>query len=69
MKPVLSSDGQLFDTFSVQNDPHQGDDMSPLLNNFALQYVVMEVQVKWEGWKLNMTEQLLDYAWAKIYVL
>ena len=46
MKPVLSSDGQLFYTFSVQNDPHQGDDLAPLLNNFALQYVVMEVQVK-----------------------
>ena len=46
MKPALSSDGQLLDMFSVQNDPHQGDDFSPLLNNFALRYVVMEVQVK-----------------------
>jgi hypothetical protein len=46
MKPVLSSDGQLFDKFSVQNDLHQGDDLSPLLNNLALQYVGMEVQVK-----------------------
>ena len=46
MKPALRSDGQVFDTFCVQNDPHQGDALSPLLNKFALQCVVMEVQVK-----------------------
>jgi hypothetical protein len=49
MKPVQSSDAQVFDTFSIQNFLHQGDDLSPLFNNFALQYVIMEVQVKWEG--------------------
>jgi hypothetical protein len=49
MKPLQSSDAQMFDAFSFHSFLQQGDDLSPFLNNFALQYVTMEVQVKWEG--------------------
>jgi hypothetical protein len=34
MKPVQSSDAQVFDTFSVQNFLYQGDDLSPIVNTF-----------------------------------
>jgi len=48
----------LSDMFSIKNGLKQGDDLSPLLFNFAVDYAIRRVQVNQDGMKLNGTHQL-----------
>jgi sorting nexin-29 len=48
--------------FPIRNGLKQGDILSPMLFNFALEYAIRRVQVNQDGLKQNGTHQILAYA-------
>jgi hypothetical protein len=52
----------LSDCFPTENGLKQGDALSPLLFNFALEYVIRKVQENQMGLKMNWTHHFLAYA-------
>jgi hypothetical protein len=58
----------------IRNGLEEGDALSPLPFNFALQYAISRDQVNQDGLKSNSTYSLVVYDdevtyWAEVYIL
>ena len=59
---------EVSDRFPIRYGLKQGDALSPLLFNFALEYAIRRGQVNQDGLKVNSTHQLLVYS-DDVYIL
>jgi hypothetical protein len=55
---LVRTSKNLSDIFYIQNDLKQEDALSPLLSNFALEYSIIKVQERQQGFELNRTSTL-----------
>jgi hypothetical protein len=71
MKPIAKiGQGNMSDTFPIQNCPQQDNTLSPLPFNFALEYAIKNVKVTRKD-KLNEAHQLqtnADYVNLFIFI-
>jgi hypothetical protein len=65
MKPVRVGK-HLSDMFPIKNYLKEGDALSPLLFNLAVEYAIRSVQVNRDALKLNGTREFLVYAYDNI---
>jgi hypothetical protein len=56
------ADENLSVMFQIRNGLKQGDALSRILLNYALEYAIRRVQLIQNGWKLNSTHRILVYA-------
>jgi hypothetical protein len=61
MKPTRVRVGK--HVFPLRNDLKQGDRLSPLLSNFAVERAIKRVRINQDGSKLNGTQELLFYVY------
>jgi hypothetical protein len=61
LSEICSRVKRLFEMFHIKSGLKQGDALTPLFFNVALEYAIRRVQVNQDGLKVNATLQLLVY--------